>query len=372
MKTLLYISTNVIWSGSEELWTRSADKFAEQGHVIYFSARYTHPNLDLLKAKRIELYKRDTRKSVGHRLLAKTRIIKTRSANDFFLNGLKKISPDLIVISQGNNIDSIEVMNYCQSLQIPYITLTQLVAEVHYLFINNNNLESLQRGYVNAQKNFFVSNHNLRLNNEMLGIDLTNTEVIYNPCKLEGNLQLPYPGTELFKIALLGRLECYHKGYDLLLQVISSDKWRNRAVQFNLFGTGPHDELLRMNIKRKNLENVFLRGRADIENVWKENHILLMPSRIEGQALVLIEAMWCGRAAIVTDAGGATELIEHEKNGFIAEAPTTRLLDEAMERAWNKKDQWGEMGKNARSTIEAKHPKDAVAYFNSKILAHLE
>jgi hypothetical protein len=280
MKTLLYISTNNIWSGSEELWTRSVNQFAKQGYAIHFAARYTHSNLDALNAKRAELYKPDTRKNLGTRLFIKIGVIRTTNTNEFILRELKKISPDLVVISQGNNIDSIEVMDHCQSLQIPYITLTQLVAEVHYLFINKNNLQSLQQGYINAQANFFVSHQNRKLNNEMLGISLTNTEVVYNPCKLSGNTEFSYPDMEVTKIALIGRLECYHKGYDLLLEIIGSDKWTSRAVQFSLFGTGPHEELLRINIARKNLTNIFLRGQAtDIEGIWKENHILLLPSR---------------------------------------------------------------------------------------------
>jgi glycosyltransferase involved in cell wall biosynthesis len=369
MKTVLYISTNNIWSGSEELWTRSAAKFADGGYTIHFATRYTHANLNALKAKREELYQKDNRKSLRKRLLAKTGLIKTINATEFFLNALKKISPNLVIVSQGNNIDSIEVMGHCQSLQIPYITLTQLVAEVHYLFINKNNLERLQQGYLNAKRNFFVSHQNLRLNNEMLGISLPNAEVVHNPCKLSGNIEFSYPRMNVIKIALIGRLECYHKGYDVLLQVISSDKWRNRPIQFNLFGTGPHEDILRMNIEREKLNNIFLMGHAsDVENIWKEHHMLLLPSRFEGQALVLIEAMWCGRPAIVTDAGGAIELIEEDKNGFIAEAPTSKFLDDAMERAWNKRDQWEEMGKSAAATIRQKYPPDTIAFFNSKIL----
>lgn len=55
---------------------------------------------------------------------------------------------------------------------------------------------------------------------------------------------------------------------------------------------------------------------------------------MKGQALTLIKAIRCYRVAVVRDEGGATELITEDRNGFVADAPTIKIVDSALEEAW--------------------------------------
>jgi glycosyltransferase involved in cell wall biosynthesis len=203
----------------------------------------------------------------------------------------------------------------------------------------------------------------------MLGLELGNAEVVYNPCKLSGENVPEYPTIENgYRIALVGRIECFHKGYDLLLEVIKAEKWKKRNVQFTLYGNGPHTELIKQNCKRMDIKNLKLSGyNEDVLEIWKQNHLLCMPSRMEGQALSLIEAMWCNRAAVVTDVGGATELIDEGVSGFIAKWATVDEIDNALERAWSRREEWKIMGENAGTALRSKYPADAVGYFNERV-----
>jgi glycosyltransferase involved in cell wall biosynthesis len=88
-----------------------------------------------------------------------------------------------------------------------------------------------------------------------------------------------------------------------------------------------------------------------VQEIWKHNHAFLLPSRQEGMSLALIEAMMCGRVPVVTDVGGATEVIEDNVSGFIALASHPQLLDEALERAWACRANWEEIGKCAYDRI---------------------
>src|SRR5437763_3000966 len=45
----------------------------------------------------------------------------------------------------------------------------------------------------------------------------------------------------------------------------------------------------------------------------------------------------CARPAIVTNVGGNAELLEDGRSGFVAPAPTIKHLNEAMERAWDRR-----------------------------------
>jgi glycosyltransferase involved in cell wall biosynthesis len=106
----------------------------------------------------------------------------------------------------------------------------------------------------------------------------------------------------------------------------------------------------------------------NIEQLWSEHHGLLLPSRAEGNALSLIEAMLCGRIPITTNTGRAAELIDDNHNGFIAPAATAELLDEALERAWCRRDDWRAMGQQAALAIRARHSLRPAEEFADRIL----
>ena len=76
-----------------------------------------------------------------------------------------------------------------------------------------------------------------------------------------------------------------------------------------------------------------------------------MPSIAEGTPLALIEAMICGRPSVVTNVGGNSAIVKDGITGFIAQAPTTALLDQALERAWMEKNNWSVMGNRAHEDI---------------------
>jgi glycosyltransferase involved in cell wall biosynthesis len=367
---LLFISTNGMWSGSEELWTRSVLAFKKQGSYEVFTATaYFDEKLNAINKN--NLYYNATLTYLSSKtLFSKLRSNKVTNQLDgnALFEFIRKTKPDAVIISQGNNITSIDIMQYCAGNEILFITLTQLVTQYHLLFINENNLELYQSLYKKALRNFFVSENNLRLNNIMLGVELQNAEVVYNPCRVTGEGEVDYPGQDVYNIGIVGRIECFHKGYDVLLEVIKKDKWRSRNICFNIYGVGPHTKLIKSNIERLGLTNIYLLGFTEnIKDVWARNHILCMPSRMEGQALTLIEAMYFSRTAIVTDVGGASELIEENVSGFIAEACSITSLDAALEKAWNKRNDWEEMGKAANAILIKIYEKPAEVYLNEQI-----
>jgi glycosyltransferase involved in cell wall biosynthesis len=94
---------------------------------------------------------------------------------------------------------------------------------------------------------------------------------------------------------------------------------------------------------------------------------------MEGQSLALIEAMWCYRGAIVTDVGGATELVKEGETGFVAEVSSTVSLEQALERAWNHRADWQNIGLSAGQSIRTKYAKKSpVVVFADKIKEHLQ
>ena len=186
---------------------------------------------------------------------------------------------------------------------------------------------------------------------------LTNSIIINNPVNIDNTTIIEYPAEErTILFAQVARLDCNFKGQDILLHVLSATKWQSRDWHLNFYGQGPDEGYIKNLSKFYHLEDkISFYGHVnDIREIWKVNHILLLPSLREGTPLALAEAMLCGRPAVVTDVGGNTELIEENISGYIAEGANFISFDKALERAWENKSQWKELGINAHVTMSNK------------------
>jgi glycosyltransferase involved in cell wall biosynthesis len=135
-----------------------------------------------------------------------------------------------------------------------------------------------------------------------------------------------------------------------------------------LFGTGPFEATLQRMASVLQLNNVHFRGHvSDIKEIWEHNHLLVLPSRYEGLPLALVEAMWCGRPAVVTDVGGNAELCADGITGFVAPAPTPFAWSAALDRAWQRREEWLQLGHAARSRVESVMPQDPVGQFCERL-----
>ena len=84
-------------------------------------------------------------------------------------------------------------------------------------------------------------------------------------------------------------------------------------------------------------------------------------------ALVVVEAMLSNRMVIVTDTGRNSELIDDGKSGFIAKSSTVELLDDALERAWQQRKRWQEIGNLAGRHIRERFSLDPIGEFANRI-----
>jgi glycosyltransferase involved in cell wall biosynthesis len=90
--------------------------------------------------------------------------------------------------------------------------------------------------------------------------------------------------------------------------------------------------------------------RSDIFEVYKNSHIVVLPSYREGMPKTLIEACAMGRAIITTDAIGCRECVEEGINGFKVPIKDANSLAKAIEKLVN----------NPKRIIEAKEIADAI------------
>lgn len=97
---------------------------------------------------------------------------------------------------------------------------------------------------------------------------------------------------------------------------------------------------------------VIFRGQVKyIDDIWKGNHILLLPSIAEGTHLSLIEAMVCGRPSLLTDVGGNSDLVEDGINDCIIPSSNVNQCDLIIEKAWQNRDKWAGQGIESRNNV---------------------
>jgi glycosyltransferase involved in cell wall biosynthesis len=367
MKSILFVSSARTWAGCEVLWTETAALLAEKGYHVKFAARYNHPIVQRLQSKGavyIDLSKADS-PSFRDKILRKLKL-----KEHPFSQGLSRNKPQLVFINLSNNIQGDYYLSACRQYGVPYVTLIHLIPESLWAFYDDDYIDRLRTSYAQSQANYFVSRANLDQHHIMMGDEHPNAKVILNPFTVPGDMPVKYPSVidGRYNIAMVGRLETFHKGHDLLLQVLKQPKWKNRPVTFNVYGTGPHYKLLERLIAKFGITNVILKGHVqNVSDIWKMNHLLVMPSRMEGQALVLIEAMWCHRTVVLTDVGGGRELITDGETGFIADHPSVTSIDHALEKAWSLREHWEEMGRAAGRKIREIYQADPVELFTEEI-----
>ena len=355
------------WGGSEELWCGAALKMRNQGHQVFVSVykwKVVPRKINELHSAGCLIHFRMLKQPLLRQFLEKTMHRMMHNAmTDSCIKWIKNISPDFVLISQGFPFEGIDFMLACRKLNIPYATVVQAASE--FWWPPDSMLDNIRNAYGGASGSYFVSNVNCELVETQCGMRFNNSHIVNNPNNVKMNECPAWPDDNPYtNLACVGRLDPKTKGQDLLMEVIAMSKWRSRPIKVNFYGCGPCERSLRSVARMLNINNASFCGQvADIESIWTINHALVLPSRIEGLPLVIIEAMQCGRIVITTDVADNAKYITDGINGFVALAPTRRLLDDAMERAWLRRSEWQLIGANARRNILQSVPTDPICRF---------
>lgn len=359
------------WGGSEELWSRAASVLLDRGHAVAFNS-IAWPKVAAPLQRLVE------RGAAGHfrsrrrlgRTLRRT-LERLRLTGRQYLSWLHKCRPDFVVISFACHTDDPQIALTCQTAGIPYAIVLQAAGP--HQWMETRRLDDFRAAYKHAAGCFFVSAENREVVESNLTVELPQSQVVDNPFTVRTDAAPSWPATTIrWKLACVARLHYLSKSQDLIIRVLRSPKWRARPMHVTLWG---HDngnlDHFRRALDLYGLHQQLSYGGVshDIEQLWSQYHGLLLPSRVEGNALSLIEAMMCGRVPITTKVGRAGELIDDNDCGFLAPAATVELLDEVLERAWSRREDWRAMGQRAAQVIRARHSLCPAEDFAEEILA---
>lgn len=356
------------WGGSESLWFAAVPYLLKQGiqlFVIKGSISREHPKFKWLAEQGVLLIDLVMRPE-GQKKPERTPAILNRFENNIanYCIHLEVYKPDLILINQGVNFDGLYFGLFAQKAGIPYAILAHKAVE--FFWPQPQERAFMKDVWKGSLRNYFVSEHNLRHTRYQFGMDIPETERVYYPIRRYA-APLPFPSAdETYRLACIGRLFLLDKGQDIILRILAEPVWRNRNIQVDFIGSGGDKEALMELAEYLKLQNIRFIGYSTNEHIWEDYHALLLPSRSEGLPLVVQEAMSSGRISIAGNAGGTAEVVVDGRNGFLGEANVSDFSS-TMERAWERRMDWEEMGRQAFQDFQVFYPEQPVERFAESV-----
>jgi glycosyltransferase involved in cell wall biosynthesis len=118
------------------------------------------------------------------------------------------------------------------------------------------------------------------------------------------------------RLLLIGRLT-QQKGQEFALRALAELK--EFPWFLSIVGEGEDKKYLQGLVKELSISDsvIFLPPLKNVENVYEENDVVLVPSVWEGFGMVAAEALSSGRVAVASRVGGLPEIIEDGRTGFL-------------------------------------------------------
>jgi len=128
---------------------------------------------------------------------------------------------------------------------------------------------------------------------------------------------------------------------------------KKESVKAKMVGFGELEEEIKNEIKKYSLEKIITMIKpmpnGKLKKLYDEADVFVLTSISEGQGLVILEAMATKTAVVTTPAGGAREIIQNGKNGYITKNRNPKDIAELIILAKKNKKR---IGKAAQKTIK--------------------
>jgi glycosyltransferase involved in cell wall biosynthesis len=250
------------------------------------------------------------------------------------LGGVKNVST--VHVSLYDYTDTPLLIRYLYILiekMLSYTTST-------FICISNAMKEDMLRLGIDPQKIIVIQN----------GVDL---ERFYPRPAQENLIKELKIGTNAPVIGTVGRMVT-EKGQMYLVEALKYLKNERKDLKCLFVGEGP----LLSQLKQMTIDlgvddiSVFTGIRKDIENIYPLLDLFVLPSIREPFGLALLEAMASGLPVLATAAGGPSEFIESEVNGFLVPPRDSKALASKINWILSNKEKVKGIGKEGLKTVK--------------------
>lgn len=93
-----------------------------------------------------------------------------------------------------------------------------------------------------------------------------------------------------------------------------------------------------------------------LTQVYNAADVVVHAATMDNLPNSVLEAMACGRPAVAFDAGGVPEVVEHRRNGFVADCGDSRSLAQGIQWIFAPETNWQELSDRCRRHIERAYP----------------
>lgn len=276
----------------------------------------------------------------------------------FFL--LRRIKPDIVNIHAPNLFSSWAVP-FSKLLKIP------IIGTLHRSEIDSTNrFVSCLRKYILSKFNLLVavSEYTQRLA-LLAGVDSKKIIVVYNSvdesiffpqdknyCRMR--LNLPPDRKILLFVGNLIKL----KGPDILLKAMKIVLEIHPDTLLLMVGTGSdHQDLVELCKKHHLDKSTTFIGSLDqskLSAYYNAADVFILPSRIEGNSVALLEAMASGLVIIASNAGGNTESIQNGQNGLLFDTGNELSLAQKIILSLSDETLCANLSRNSRVAYKSK------------------
>jgi glycosyltransferase involved in cell wall biosynthesis len=128
----------------------------------------------------------------------------------------------------------------------------------------------------------------------------------------------------------VGRLAA-QKGYDILLAAAVRWQQRDRVPLLAIAGAGPLAEELAAEASRSGVDLRLLGQRDDVPALLAAADVIVVPSRWEGQPLIVQESLRAGRPLVASRVGGIPRLTGEDGAVLVPPGDAARLAEAVAE-----------------------------------------
>jgi glycosyltransferase involved in cell wall biosynthesis len=143
------------------------------------------------------------------------------------------------------------------------------------------------------------------------------------------------------KILFVGRLHPV-KRVPLLIQAFNLLHKDLPSATLTLVGDGVErvivEELVKKNDLSSNVKLMGFQNHDDVLEIMRQSDLIVLPSRMEGNPRVLVEAMMVGLPVVATNVMGIKDMIKHEVTGYLVKEQTPEGLCAGIRYVLSNKD----------------------------------
>ncbi len=352
------------WGGSEELWYQAALNTARRGvetGVCCFNGTGKEQRMDELKKAGCKLFLLP-----GKEITKRQPFIGKMKLNKAVAN-VPFEDYDKVIVSQGGWKDVTS-----GPFKKLYTRLKQYVLIYHNYNVNerfsNKKFSSLQKWADNALKNLGATPKIFLALKDSYSLDIPKQGVFFNPLTFsspEKNTPFKTDPEEKVIFCMLAALDTERKAQDILLHTFGMDKWKDRNWELNLYGDGKDKMALEKIIEQLQLHTkVYLREHTqNVKSAIESSHLVLQITHMDGMPISVMEALSMSRPVVVSKVGDMPLWVTDNYNGWIADTVSIDGINQVLEKAWQNRSEWEEMGKNAFAFFRKGFPLNPIEHF---------